>query len=514
MALTPVPGTTGYKAYRYSSADKRAMGKFTDQNHLYNLTRADGPTPYDRGIIDIWTQTSLESNDFIDMINKSEIFWVDGDDFSWEIAGRHEFPKVIEVPTTTANDPNVGQDGKPFELVFDTDYFQENDTISNNYIFGETYAVVSQPRPYGAGWIYSLVLVGEDVTPTSQPSQSALQVGVEFDKTNGVIGEFDQRLGGLPYFGDKIRLYNSLSAGYGVEHQVTKWADGVNLRDSKGNPLDIIVYDQYKVNQAGKSVYTGSRWEPFVERRMRDEMMKYRKHRMLYGSGGEMNTLGFRQESKKISTGIIPQIRKHGNRLEYNQGDFSINLIRDLFGDLFYRRVPFEQRRVKLYTNEAGIRLFQQANKDDLMNSGFTIVADNRFIQGTGTNMRVQYAFDSAYTMETGVIEVSHLMELDLPNLNSSYGQNKYSTPIFLAFDISNADGGLTNNIREIRRRGENGMTWGYIDGRLHHLGYENSKGMSSSSMFPGYQVWMEDRADLWIEDLSKTVIIEQVPQF
>jgi hypothetical protein len=32
---------------------------------------------------------------------------------------------------------------------------------------------------------------------------------------------------------------------------------------------------------------------------------------------------------------------------------------------------------------------------------------------------------------------------------------------------------------------------------------------MSSSSMFPGYKLWMEDRADVFIEDTSRTVLIE-----
>jgi len=56
-------------------------------------------------------------------------------------------------------------------------------------------------------------------------------------------------------------------------------------------------------------------------------------------------------------------------------------------------------------------------------------------------------------------------------------------------------------------------MTWGYIDGRMHHLGFARSQGMSSASKFPGYTLWMEDRCDVFIEDLSRTVLIEEIPQ-
>lgn len=514
MALTTLPGQVGYKAFRYSSMDGEAMAKFTDKNHLERLVRFDAPTEYDRGVIDIWTQTSLESNDFIDMINKSEPFYIDNDTWSWDVQSPYEFPKLIEIPDTTNNNPTPGIDGQTFDLVFDSNYFQVNDTITADYIYGDKLFVTSGPHVYNAGWLYSFTLIGSNVTKTTSVNRTFLTIGQTFDKVDNIIGEFDSELSGLNKMGDKIKMYQSLSAGYGVTHSVTKWAEGVNLRDSKGRPLDIIVYDQYKRNARGQEQYVGSAWEPYVERMMRNEMMKIRKHRMLYGSGGEANTLAHRQENKKASEGIIHQMRNYGNRVEYNAGDFNLNIIRDTFGDLFYRRVPMEQRRVKLYTNEAGMKLFQQANKDDLMASGLTIVADSRFIEGSGRTMRVNYAFDSAYTMETGVIEVAHLMELDQPNLNSSYGQNKYSTPIFIAFDISNEGEGLQRNIREVRRRGQDTMTWGYVDGRISHLGMSNSKGMNSANMNPYYQIWMEDRSDIFIEDLSKTVIIEQVPQF
>ncbi len=171
-------------------------------------------------------------------------------------------------------------------------------------------------------------------------------------------------------------------------------------------------------------------------------------------------------------------------------------------------------RKVKLYTNEAGIEAFQKATIDDLRNAGFTIMADNRFIQGTGRKMVVSYAFNGAYTTETGDIEIVHLMELDQPQTNSEYGQNKKSTPVFIVFDISNSEGGLSSNIREVRRKSRPSMTWGYVDGRVHHLGFGAMQGMSSSSTNPWYELWMEDRADIFVEDPTRTILIEELPSY
>lgn len=517
MALPKLPGQTGYLAKTYSSLDGRAIAKLTAENHISQLLHLDSPTPYDRGIVDMYTQTSLKSQDFIRMVNQTDPFFITGDSWQWTLRGLRRLPKLVGIPDSTASNANAGQDGIPFELIFDSNYFQINDVITANYQHGDKLAVVAGPEELpGGAFLYKLILVGEDVGVSTTVDRRFLQEGIEFDKIDNVVGEHDQDLSGLKGFGEYYTMVESLAAAYGVEHETTKWAAQKALsykKDGNGNPLDLIVYDQYKMDNNGKTVYTGSVWEPMIERMMRDEMLEMRVKRMLYGTGGSLQSFGHKHEVKKIATGILHRLRNHSNYLPLNKGEFSINLLRDLFGSLFYRRVAMKDRRVRLYTNEAGTRLFNQANKDDLFNSGMTIVADNRFIQGSGQNMTVNYGFDGAWTMETGRIEVSHLMELDQIQMNSEFGNNKYSAPIFIAFDISDATGGL-KGIREVRQEGVPSMTWGYINGRQHYLGHAASQGMISSSMDPGYKIWMEDRSDLFIEDLSRCVFIEQIPDF
>lgn len=512
MALPTVPGQVGYVAYSYSSANKRALAKFTDKNHLETLTNSSAPAEYDRKIIDIYTQTTLESNDFLDLINKSEPYYAEKDTWTWKIRKPFEWPRLLDLPAASRNNAALGADKIPFDIIIDNNYFQVNDIITANLQFGDKLVVVKGPEPIGNGYLYSVILVGAHITPDSTVNLNLLEPGTHFEKVDNSVGEFDQELSGLPHMGDYITMYQGMSAGFGVKHGITKWADERYIgTNSKGEYEDIVLYDQYKMEQDGRISHLGSRWEPMIERLMKLEMLKIRKKRLLYGDGGEFQTLGHRGESKQVTEGILSQIRNYGNYMPINAGDFSINMLRDLFGALFYRRVAMKDRRVKLYTNEAGIRLFKQANKDDLFRSGITIIADSRFIEGSGQNMAVNYGFDTAITMETGRIEVSHLMELDLPQMNSEYGTERYSAPVFLAFDISNATGGTLKNIREVRKKGAPSMTWGYINGRQHHLGHAASKGFDAASMFPGYEIFMEDYADVFIEDLSRCVLIEQI---
>ena len=521
MALQQIPGySSGYIATRYSSMNKRALGKFTDSNHIQML-HSESPADYDKKIISLYTQTSLYSNDFLQMIMKSKPYYINKatDYWKWKVNVPYQFPVLIEVPDTTLNLSNIGIDRQTFEMVFDKKEFFINDVITANRMYGQQFIVMNDPVQWGRAWKYTMQLVTTNPMTTSVDPQWLVE-GREFEFLYNATGEFDERGSGLGSLGDEITLYESLGSANMVEHTVTDWADtkvaNANTRgtDKDGNLIDLIMYSKKVRNQEGEHKYVTA-WEPFIEMELRKRMLDMKVKKMIWAQGGSSNTGSGTQEMKKLSMGVYPRMRAYGNLEQYNAGQFSINIIRNVFGDLFYRREDMKNRRVKLFTNEAGIEVFRTAAKDDLLKAGFTIIADNRFIEGKGQNMTINWAFDSMVTMDTGRIEVSHLMELDLPQTNSEYGRNKKSTPIFMVFDVSpQGDQMSSDNIREVRPASAPSMTWGYVDGTYHHMGHAASKGMSSANMFPGYKIWMKDRYDVFVEDITRTALIEQVPQF
>jgi hypothetical protein len=97
------------------------------------------------------------------------------------------------------------------------------------------------------------------------------------------------------------------------------------------------------------------KWEPFIEYWMRKSMLELKVKRMIWAKPGTVKTNGSKQEVKRTSAGVYHRMRNNGNLVQYNRGEFSANLIRSVFGDLFYRRVDVKDRRVKMYTNEAGL---------------------------------------------------------------------------------------------------------------------------------------------------------------
>lgn len=516
MAIQTIPGLTGFTYARVSSMDKRAVGKLTDTNHLESFHSTE-PADYDKKIISLYTQSSLYSNDFLDMINKSVPYYIanNSDAWKWDIQVPYKFPKIIDIPQSTQDLAKPGIDGQEFQVVLDTNEFSMNSIVSvGSRQYGPRWYAIKDPLPWNAGFLYTFTLVTDNPT-VDYVSSTYLQVGNELELIDGSLGEFDQDLLGLPRLGEKITMFETLGSGYGFEHTITKWADERTLRDSSGKPLDILVYAPQRRNQLPLT-RNDVKWEPFVEFWMRKQMLELKVKRMIWSKPGTVKSFGSKQELKRTSAGVYHRMRNNGNLVQYNRGEFSANLIRAVFGDLYYRRVDVKDRHVKLYTNEAGFDVFQQALKADALNSGLTFMADsgNRFMQGEGQHITYNFAFDSMITRETGKVELVHLKELDLPQTNLEFGQNKKSTPVFFVFDVSPmSDGSMVNNIREVRMEGAPSMTWGYIDGRAHHLGFARSQGMSSANKFPGYTLWMEDRCDIFIEDLSRTVLIEELPQ-
>jgi hypothetical protein len=357
------------------------------------------------------------------------------------------------------------------------------------------------------------VLVSENPI-TDVVDKRWLAEGTELSLVRTLKGEFTQDGPGLPGFGDKINLFESLGAGANRTHTVTGWAEERNIKPDQ----DLIVYAKRERNELGKSVVKGTLWEPMIERMMREDLLKEGMHSAIWGKGGITRENSSKQELLRYSAGLYHRMRNNGNLVQYARGTFSINLLRQVFGDLFYLRVPMGQRRVKLYTNEAGFDVFNQAIKEDAMGAGIALVDNgtgNGFIEGKGQNRMLNFGFDSVWTRETGVTSLVHLAELDQFGTQHSRNNNRKATPIFMVFDVSpSSDGSITNNLRMVRRAGTPLLRWSYVDGQMHHLGPMASQGHSAASSFDGYTINMATRNDIFIEDLSRCVLIEELPLY
>lgn len=64
----------------------------------------------------------------------------------------------------------------------------------------------------------------------------------------------------------------------------------------------------------------------------------------------------------KGSSGIYQQMKNNGNTaVAYNRGEFSVDSLREVFGDLFNKTTKTNTRQVKIITNQAGMNMINKA---------------------------------------------------------------------------------------------------------------------------------------------------------
>ena len=220
-----------------SSFYRNAIGKFTDSNHLYSLYN-ESPEKYDRDIIELFNQTKLYSNDFLNLITAAEPFYLSthSDSFTYRIRKGVEYPKIIENLASSVSKP--GADRIPFSVVFDRKAFVHGDRITAHRIEQNALMYVSSdPVPYGKGWKYTFIITGGDAD--AFVPAAFLVPGTEFFKVDNVIGEFDTKLSGLGLTDGELEVMHTLGESFGVEHTVTEWAEMRQLVDGNGKKFNI-----------------------------------------------------------------------------------------------------------------------------------------------------------------------------------------------------------------------------------------------------------------------------------
>lgn len=521
MPLQQLPGQIGYVVKPISSANLRKdeLGKFTDYNHLDRILDLEDAVEYDRKIVPLFSQINVAKNTFFEsIINSASTWMVDNPavPFYWDIDLPGELPKIVEIPASTSGDAQPGIDGHVIQFVSSRKVFVLNDVVAiGSYEWGPQVEIIADPLPYNGYWLYSAVLATLD--KTEYLTTKWFKIGAPLLKVDDSIGEFDQNLSSIAHIGGKMRLYDRLGSGFGVEHTATSWAMQVVPKSKDGKPIDLQQIIKYQINDKGEPIRVGDAWMRTVEMMCKKEMLAMKTRRFLYGSAATTQTSNQQQEVKYKSDGLMKKIRKAGNYFPLPKGAFSINLLRDIFEDFYNNRVDLENRNTVLYANREGMKIFREAAKEDLKASGFTMVLDsgNRFATGSGQNITLNWGVSNIVTEETGLITIKELPDLDWRGTEFEYGRTKNRAPVFMSLDVlNNQENSIKNNIRIVRPKGQPGPTWGYIDGRRSHNGFSASQGMQSASKFPGSTIWMEDRCDLRIDDLSRTFLMEEEPDF
>lgn len=525
--------------------------KFTDLNFLYNNYTKDSFTVY-KGLLALWNQRSIMSTPLINMTElKNNVMYLPNTEgrFRYSIPYELGLPYVVE--NLEKDNEKPGLDGRPFKIKLNENCYSNTDRIIADYRDGiELYITSDEIIEEADGFVYTVQVVSRNRKGSFYP-KAWLEPGVQYSKISNVNGEYDTQKSSISSEGLRtgfMHLEMELGTGHrSISHYITGYGDMARIDESKAPQLAFINQRLegmgstllYANTDPKGNVIPGSMaWQPMIEVLLRAEMEQMTDKDLMWAKGGVVSGSGRRQV--RVGAGLYEQLR-NGNRYTYNK--ISLSLIENAIANLYSKSgIPIEQRRTKIMTGTGGMIQISKELEEKFKQS-VPFLTNTGDVPGgvlfgkDSMNLGFKYRFTQFYSPVAGMIEFEVNPALD--NLNSNRQQDSFigEYPIesytYMIMDItdsrvSNAaakvdmtkyrvDNGFNSNANIVMVKPQNygELYWGYICGTHSPMGPAGMKGMMSSSHYDGYEIWMKSFSNIWVKDVTRTLIIEKArPNF
>lgn len=318
-----------------------------------------------------------------DLINKKFVYYTTAsnnvyytpggvDDYEWKLVS--PYARTFRVTEVISTDAQLGKNGSRFTVGVDTNGLQEPVLLKTESPNLPLLRIIGQPKRLGTNsWAYTFELQtgnAGDFVPSSY-----LQPGRELiDVSTAVSDELNQKYGG-DQFNDMFKL-QSIVGNFARKAEFTdKFIRTEIACRQKGTQMPKnmsysvggdsyadsavgrgYVYQQNFETNSGKIIQKGV-FVSNVEARLEERLMRDVEMNMEFGklqitqdydSGRQM----------KVAPGWR-EIRKDGHYFEHN-GTLSLATLESYFNNIFLTRKEFNDRKIKVSTGEAGIRVLHK----------------------------------------------------------------------------------------------------------------------------------------------------------
>jgi hypothetical protein len=521
--------------------------KFTDLNFIYNNYSRDSFTVY-KGLIALWNQRSILNTPLINMTElQNNVMYIPNVEgrFRYSIPYDLGYPYIVEDLTTGIEKP--GFDGQRFTIKLSENCYTNTDRLIADFRDGiELYVTEDEIVEEADGYVYTVQISSNNARNTYYP-KIWLQPGTQYMKLSNINGEYDTQKSSISSEGLRtgfMQLELELGGGHrSVTHWITGYGDMARIDENKhpelafinqrlesmGSTMMYYNYDPATKKPLPKTVS----WQPTIEVLLRAEMEMMTEKDLMWAKGGYVTGSGRR--TVRVGAGLYEQLR-NGNRYTYNT--ISLSIIERAVANLYARSgIPIEQRRTKIMTGSGGLIQISKELEERykqvvpfLTNTGD--VPGKLLFGSDAMNLGFGYRFTQIMSPIAGLLQFEINPALDnvygsrvQDNLIGEYPIESYTYMIMDITDskTSNAaarventkyrvDDGFNSNANIVLVKPQNygELYWGYICGTHSPLGPSAMKGMMSANQYDGYQIWMKSFANLWVKDVTRTLIIEK----
>ena len=508
-----------------------------DSYHLVNMLK--NAEPMDLGPVDIWAMAQKVEMPLYQLssFGGKNIIMVDNarGEYKWQTPISQELPYIIE--DIEPSNVNKGIDGTTFKIKINRREFGHGDIITYDKYNGcEMYITVDDILPLGDGFIYTVQLVNNDNYKFLD--NKYLANGTKIFRKGSARGEYGERFSDVMTRAGFREFYNFVGGAEAhVHYSVSSRADlmikgGLNADgtvpvteiwrnfDKQMDPSITKIEDMVSVmgkDYVKKAVANGTLTRTFMTTMESAHLTKVAtdiETYLMWGHGGRIKQDG--PDDMRLSVGLWKQLDNSFKRV-YNNSNFTLELFRGELYNFYAGRIEFQgpdpKRQLIVQTGMGGMRMVNQAIKQEAVNSGLVLqAAENAGIGAiTGKNaMDLNFGFSFTSYVIPFLANVKFVLNPAFDNLHTNdienpiIDGNPLSSYSFVIFDITDTG---NDNIFMLKLSWDNQLKWWYQNGTMDYMG--RSQGFQSSGNFNGYRVMMtQTMPAIWVKDPTKVLKI------
>lgn len=508
-----------------------------DSYHLVNMLK--NAEPMDLGPVDIWAMAQKVEMPLYQLssFGGKNIIMVDNarGEYKWQTPVSQELPYIIE--DIEPSNVNKGIDGTTFKIKINRREFGHGDIITYDKYNGcEMYITVDDILPIGDGFIYTVQLVNNDNYKFLD--NKYLANGTKIFRKGSARGEYGERFSDVMTRAGFREFYNFVGGAEAhVHYSVSSRADlmikgGLNADgtvpvteiwrnfDKQMDPSITKIEDMVSVmgkDYVKKAVANGTLTRTFMTTMESAHLTKVAtdiETYLMWGHGGRIKQDG--PDDMRLSVGLWKQLDNSFKRV-YNKSNFTLELFRGELYNFYAGRIEFQgpdpKRQLIVQTGMGGMRMVNQAIKQEAVNSGLVLqAAENAGIGAiTGKNaMDLNFGFSFTSYVIPFLANVKFVLNPAFDNLHTNdienpiIDGNPLSSYSFVIFDITDTG---NDNIFMLKLSWDNQLKWWYQNGTMDYMG--RSQGFQSSGNFNGYRVMMtQTMPAIWVKDPTKVLKI------
>ena len=510
-----------------------------DSYHLLDMLK--DAEPMDMGLVDIWAMTQKVEMPLYQMssFGGKNTIMVDNarGEWTWKTPIAQDLPYIVE--DIEPGNTRKGVDGTEFRIKLNKAEFGHGDIITYDKYNGvELYVTEHDIFPQGEeAFIYTVRLVNNDNYKFLD--NKFLANGTQFFRKGSARGEYGERMSKIVVSSGFREFYNYVGGAeahveYSVSSRAKMIAEGymnangtvpvVELwrnfdKDTANNPSvtslnDLIAFKGPEY--VSKAIENGDLRGSFLTNMEAAHISKVAKDietYLMWGHGGRIRQDG--PDDMRLSVGLWKQLDNSFKRV-YNKASFNLELFRSEIYNFFAGRVEFDgpdpNRKLIVQTGMGGMRMVNEAIKQEAANSGLVIQAAEKdgigAIKGQGMHLGFGYAYTSYIIPFLANVEFVlnpafdnvHTNDIENPQIDG-FPLSSYN---FIIFDVTE---NTQDNIYLLKLDWDNELKWWYRNGSMDYMG--RTKGFQSSGRFNGYEVsFTQCMPAIWVKDPTKVLKI------